>query len=396
LKQNNFTIIYGNNYFCVKQKKDKMNIIVSPSFVLEEKLLKRNLDLIGYVAHKAEIEIIMALKAFGMWKIFPLIGKHVNGASASSLNEAKLIFEEMGVWAHTYSPAFKTNEFDEILDYSNHIIFNSFNQFHQFKDKVKSRQKEIGIRINPEYSPVSTSLYNACTPGSRFGVSVDQFPEQLPVEIDGFHFHALCESDSYALADVLEVIEEKFGRYFKKIKWLNLGGGHLMTRKDYDIKHLIRTLSDFRKKHQIKIILEPGSAFTWQTGFLQSTIIDIVENKNIKTAILDVSFTAHMPDCLEMPYKPEIRGAKEPNYSLPTYRMGGNSCLSGDFIGDWSFEKELKIGDTIIFEDMIHYTMVKTTTFNGVQHPTIGILKENGVFEVFKTFVHEDYKNRLS
>ena len=373
-----------------------MNNIPSPCFVLEKKFLLKNLEKIKQVAEIAEIEIIMALKAFSMWNVFPIISKYINSASASSLNEARLIYDEMHIFAHTYSPAFKESEFNEILNYSSHIIFNSMNQFNQFYKKAKEQNKEIGIRINPEYSSVSTSLYNACTPGSRFGISAENLPEKLPEEVNGFHFHALCESDSYALADVLKVIEQKYGKYFYQIKWLNLGGGHLITKKGYNIEHLIKTLVNFKKKHNLKIILEPGSAFTWETGFLKSTIIDVVENKNIKTAILDVSFTAHMPDCLEMPYKPAIRGAIETNKNFPTYRMGGNSCLSGDFVGDWSFEKELQIGDTIIFEDMIHYTTVKTTTFNGVQHPSIGILESDGNFKLIKEFTHLDYKNRLS
>ena len=372
-----------------------MEKIPSPCYVIEEKLLRKNLSIIKNVANSANIEIIMALKAFSMWSVFPIIREYVKTGTASSLHEARLIFEHFNAKAHIYSPAYKDEEFDEIQKYCDHIIFNSLHQLEHFSNKI-NKDIKIGLRINPEYSPVSTELYNACTPGTRFGITAENLPDNLPKNVSGLHFHALCESDSYALEEVLSILEQKFGRYFHQIEWLNLGGGHLMTNKGYDTKHLIKILKAFKQKHHLDIILEPGSAFTWQTGFLKSKIIDIVENKGIKTAILDVSFTAHMPDCLEMPYKPIIRGALEPAKDLPTYRMGGNSCLSGDFVGDWSFKKELKIGDSIIFEDMIHYTMVKTTTFNGVTHPSIGMIDLNGHFKLIKKFGYEDFKNRLS
>ncbi len=369
--------------------------IPSPCYVLEEKLLRKNLETIKNVAQQAQIEIILALKAFSMWSVFPIVKQYVKSGTASSLHEARLIYEHMGEKAHIYSPAYKDDEFDELQQYSGHIIFNSLNQFNHFLPQIKPNI-QVGLRINPEYSPVATDIYNACTPGSRFGITAENLPVKLPPQVSGLHFHALCESDSYALEKVLKVLEQKFGHFFPQISWLNLGGGHLITRKDYDIPHLIKILSEFKQKHNLHIILEPGSAFAWETGYLKATIIDIVENRGIKTAILDTSFTAHMPDCLEMPYKPAIRGALEPQKELPTYRMGGNSCLSGDFVGDWSFPTELKIGDTIIFEDMIHYTMVKTTTFNGVKHPSIGMIKENGEFQLIRQFGYEDFKNRLS
>jgi carboxynorspermidine decarboxylase len=254
-----------------------------------------------------------------------------------------------------------------------------------------------GLRINPEHSETGYDLYNPCSPGSRLGVTAgDLIKHGLPEGIEGLHFHVLFESDSYALEKVLQTVEAKFGTLFPKLKWLNMGGGHLITRKDYDTGHLINILKRFREKTGLHLILEPGSAFAWETGELAATVQDITENQGILTAILDVSFTAHMPDCLEMPYKPGILGATDPVPGKPTYRMGGNSCLSGDFVGDWSFDNELKPGDRIIFLDMIHYTMVKTTTFNGVQHPSIGIWTRDGRFRLIREFRYEDYKNRLS
>ena len=372
--------------------------IPSPSYVIDEERLRKNLSLIKDVADRSGAEIIVAFKGFAMWGVFPVLKEYISGAAASSVNEARLCFEEIGSPAHTYSPVYKEDEFESIIKYSSHITFNSLNQYRKYSTVLKNNSKIIsaGLRINPEYSDVSHGLYNPCSPGSRLGIIADDLKDGLPEGIEGLHFHVLFESDSYLLEKTLEVVEKKFGHLFSSIKWINMGGGHLMTRKGYDIDHLIRLLKEFREKHGINVILEPGSAFAWETGELVSTVEDIVENNDIKTAILDVSFTAHMPDCLEMPYKPVILGASEPVQGKPTYRMGGNSCLSGDFIGEWSFNNELKQGDKIIFWDMIHYTMVKTTTFNGVQHPSIGIWRKNGKFELLKKFDYNDYKNRLS
>jgi carboxynorspermidine decarboxylase len=284
-----------------------------------------------------------------------------------------------------------------LLNYSSHISFNSLNQYRKFSHQLKKRSDiSPGLRINPEYSEISHGLYNPCSPGSRLGVTARELKDGLPEGIEGLHFHVLFESDSYALEKILGIIKERFGHLFGKLKWINLGGGHLMTREDYNTDHLIGIIKEFRSQTGIHVILEPGSAFAWETGELVSTVEDIVENKGIKTAILDVSFTAHMPDCLEMPYKPKIINASDPVKGKPAYRLGGNSCLSGDFIGDWSFENELKPGDKIVFLDMIHYTMVKTTTFNGVKHPSIGIWTRDGQFRLIRKFVYEDYKNRLS
>ncbi|MBQ7824072.1 MAG: carboxynorspermidine decarboxylase [Bacteroidaceae bacterium] len=376
-----------------------INQINTPCYVLEEKLLRSNLALIKSVKDRAGVNIILAFKAFALWKAFPIVREYIPCSTASSIHEARLAFEEMGSPAHTYSPAYTEKEFPEILKYSSHITFNSLSQFERFYPEVarSGKQASCGIRINPEYSAVETDLYNPCAPGSRLGVTVDLLPETLPVGIEGLHFHTLCESTSYELEKTLEIVEKRFGKYLQQVKWLNMGGGHLMTRKDYDVEHLIRVLQSFKVRHpHLELIMEPGSAFAWQTGFLIASVVDIVENHGIKTAILDVSFTCHMPDCLEMPYKPAIRGAVNPTNGLPTYRIGGNSCLSGDFMGDWSFDHELNIGDKVVFEDMIHYTIVKTNMFNGIPHPDIALWTKDDKLEIWRRFGYEDYKNRMA
>lgn len=376
-----------------------INQINTPCYVLEEKLLRRNLSLIKSVKDRAGVNIILAFKAFALWKAFPIVREYILCSTASSIHEARLAFEEMGSLAHTYSPAYTEKEFPEILKYSSHITFNSLLQFERFYPEVirSGKQVSCGIRINPEYSAVETDLYNPCAPGSRLGITADLLPENLPVGIEGLHFHTLCESTSYELEKTLEVVEKRFGKYLQQVKWLNMGGGHLMTRKDYDVEHLIRVLQSFKVKYpHLELIMEPGSAFAWQTGFLIASVVDIVENHGIKTAILDVSFTCHMPDCLEMPYKPAIRGAVEAADGLPVYRIGGNSCLSGDFMGEWSFEQELSIGDKVIFEDMIHYTIVKTNMFNGIPHPDIAMWTKDDRLEIWRRFGYEDYKNRMA
>jgi len=372
--------------------------IPSPCYVIDEERFRRNLALIKHVSEESGAEIILAFKGFAMWGVFPILREYVSGAAASSVDEARLCFEEIGSRAHTYSPVYREIDFKSILDYSSHVTFNSLNQYSCFSNQLKEYSKHIsaGLRINPEFSEVSHGLYNPCSPGSRLGVTADDLKNGLPEGIEGFHFHVLFESDSYALEKVLEVVDEKFGKHFPSIKWLNMGGGHLMTRAGYDTEHLIGVLKKFRERTGLHLILEPGSAFAWETGELVSTVEDVVENQGIKTAILDVSFTAHMPDCLEMPYKPKILSATDPVPGKPVYRLGGNSCLSGDVMGDWSFEIEPVIGDRIIFWDMIHYTMVKTSTFNGVHHPAIGIWTKEGKFRLIREFGYNDYKNRLS
>jgi carboxynorspermidine decarboxylase len=371
---------------------------------MEESRLRRNLALIKRVSERAGVEIILAFKAFSLWKSFPLFREYGFISAASSVNEARLAREEMGSLAHTYSPAYTEANFPVFMKYSSHITFNSLSQFSRFYPQIAAGGSRIscGLRINPEYSAVETDLYNPCAPGSRMGITARNLGDTLPDGVEGFHFHTLCESTSYDLEKTLEVVECRFGRFFKQLKWLNMGGGHLMTRRDYDTEHLISLLTSFAARYpNLSIILEPGSAFVWQTGYLLATVVDIVENGGIRTAVIDASFSCHMPDCLEMPYKPAIRGAKDVQPSpLPVdkniYRIGGCSCLSGDFMGDWSFEKPLKPGDPIIFEDMIHYTTVKTTMFNGVPHPSLALLHEDGSAEIYRAFTYEDYKNRMS
>lgn len=374
------------------------DIIPSPCYVIDEERFRKNLSLIKHVSHESGAEIIIAFKGFAMWGVFDIVREYISGAAASSLDEARLCYEEIGSPAHTYSPVFKEAEFNELLGYSSHITFNSLNQYLKYSDTLRNSNPGIsaGLRINPEVSDVSHGIYNPCSPGSRLGVRAEDLADGLPDGIEGLHFHVLFESDSYALQRVLETVEAKFSRFFTRLKWINMGGGHLITGKNYNSDHLIKLLKDFRNKTGLHVILEPGSAFAWETGELISTIEDIVVNQGITTAILDVSFTAHMPDCLEMPYKPKILNATEPVAGQPVYRIGGNSCLAGDFMGDWSFNKKLQQGERIIFLDMIHYTMVKTTTFNGVHHPSIGIWTRKGKFRLIREFGYKDYRNRLS
>lgn len=374
--------------------------IPSPAYVLEMKRLRENLELIKSVQDRAGVSIILALKGFAMWRVFPMVGQYLKGATASSLWEARLIYEEMNVKAHTYSPAYLPKDFADIMRYSSHITFNSINEYFRYKDQVRAYSESVspGIRVNPEYSEVETDLYNPAAPGSRLGEVVENFNGQLPEGVEGLHFHTLCESSSYELEKVLQSFENKFAAFFPQLKWVNFGGGHLMTRQGYNIEHLIQVLQGFRQRYpHLEVILEPGSAIAWETGVLVSSVLDIVENKGVKTAILDVSFTAHMPDTLEMPYRPRITGAdREPLPGKPAYRMGGVSCLAGDYMTEYSFNHELQVGEKIILEDMIHYTMVKTTTFNGVRHPDIAIWHEDDTLEIVREFDYDDYKNRLS
>ena len=381
--------------------------VPSPCYVMDEKLLRKNLSLIKSVADKAGVEIILAFKSFAMWKSFPIFREYIRYTTASSVYEARLAYEEFGSKAHTYSPAYTETDFPVIMKCSSHITFNSFNQFRHFYPEIEANEEKIscGIRINPEYSEVEVELYNPCAPGTRFGVTADLLPDTLPAGIEGFHCHCHCESGSYELEHTLKHIEAKFSRWFSQIKWLNLGGGHLMTRKDYDTYHLVALLNELKARYpHLEIILEPGSAFTWQTGPLVASVVDIVESRGIKTAVLDVSFTCHMPDCLEMPYQPTVRGAETlPAEAVKTarpedyiYRLGGNSCLSGDYMGSWRFDHPLQIGERIVLEDMIHYTMVKTNMFNGIHHPSIAIWHTNDTLEVYKSFGYEDYRDRMS
>ncbi|WP_373512037.1 carboxynorspermidine decarboxylase [Persicitalea sp.] len=378
--------------------------IPSPCYVLDEKLLRANLELIDSVQQEAGCKIILALKAFSMYSVFPIVGEYLSGATASSLNEVKLINDFMGEKAHTYIPAYLDAEFAEVLERSSHLTFNTLSQFERFKDRVWDFNKEnpdqrisVGIRVNPQYSEVEAEMYNPCIPGSRLGETRDKFGDTLPEGVEGIHFHTLCENGSDTLERTLETLEAKFGNLLHQAKWLNMGGGHLMTREGYDTERLIRLVKAIREKYNLDVILEPGSAIAWRTGTLYSTVLDIMDSQGIQVAILDTSFAAHMPDTLEMPYKPHIVGAHhEPVADKPTYRLGGMTCLAGDFVGDYSFDQPLQIGDKLIFEDMIHYTMVKTSTFNGVNLPSIGIWQKDDTFRLVRSFGYESFKEHLS
>ncbi|MDR1407897.1 MAG: carboxynorspermidine decarboxylase [Tannerella sp.] len=372
--------------------------VPSPCYVIEERRLRQNLELAGRVQARAGVEIILALKAFALWRTFPVVREYVSCATASSVHEARLVYEEMGRRAHACAPVYTESDFGCLLRYCSHVTFNSLRQFAGLYPMVVRDGKRVscGLRINPEYSSVKTALYNPCAAGSRLGVTGDMLGSRLPEGIEGLHFHTLCESSVHDLEQTLRAVEERFGRFLPHVKWLNMGGGHLMTHADYDVERLIGLLVSFRAKYpNLRVILEPGSAFAWQTGFLLTTVVDIVENRGVRTAIIDASFACHMPDCLEMPYRPTIRGAVEPGSGRPSYRIGGCSCLSGDWMGDWSFPAPLEIGDRLIFEDMIHYTTVKTTMFNGIPHPSIAMWTAGDELKMLRTFTYEDYRERM-
>ncbi len=385
----------------MKTIQDYYSEIHTPVYVLEEPRLRRNLSLICDIADRAGVEFILAFKAYALWKTFPIFREYISATTASSLCEARLAFEKFGSKAHTYSPAFTDYEIDDIARCSSHITFNSLPQYVRFHQRVKRMEPgiSIGLRMNPGYSEVSTALYNPCAPGTRFGITPDKLPPVLPADVEGIHFHCHCESGADVFERTLAHIEEKFSGWFPQIKWINFGGGHLVTRKDYDVEHLIDILKAFHERYpHLRVILEPGSAFAWQTGPLVSQVVDVVEDHNIRTAILNVSFTCHMPDCLEMPYMPEVRGAKVVTADCQgtyVYRLGGNSCLSGDFMSSWQFDHELQIGENVIFEDMLHYTTVKTNTFNGITHPSIALLHTDGTLEMLREYGYADYRDRM-
>lgn len=376
----------------------------TPYYIVYEEKLRRNLDLITRVSQESGATIIMAFKANALWRTFPIFREYGIHSTASSINEMMLANEELGCKAHTYCPAYTDLTIKKFIEGSSHITFNSVDQFKRFvpainehNSKFPEERVSCGLRINPMCSVIEADIYNPCCPGSRFGILAQDL-KTLPEGIEGFHFHALCESTSYDLAKVLNAMEEQFGQWLPNLKWINMGGGHLMTRKGYDVEHLIHLIQDFKLRHpNLEVILEPGSAFCWQTGDLEATVVDVVENCGIKTAIVDVSFACHMPDCLEMPYKPVITQAlKDVDIEKPTYRIGGNSCLSGDYVGDWSFELELKTGDRLTFEDMNHYTTVKTNMFNGIDHPAIVLQHIDGTIETLREYTYKDYKSRMS
>ncbi len=382
----------------------KINEIPTPFYIVYEERLRKNLELINRVKREADVNIIMAFKANALWRTFPIIKEYCQASTASSLNEMQLALEELGNEVHSYCPAYTPDTIGKYLAGSTHITFNSVSQWERFRYEVDhhnsnadNRHVSPGLRVNPRCSVIETDIYNPALPGSRFGVTADCLGDTLPDGLEGLHFHALCESSSYDLAKVLDAFEEQFGKYLPQVKWVNMGGGHLMTRKDYDVDHLISLLKSFKSRYPwLNVILEPGSAFTWRTGDLITSVVDIVDNQGVKTAIVDVSFACHMPDCLEMPYKPAITECIEVDTAMPTYRLGGNSCLSGDFVGDWSFASPLKIGTRLTLEDMNHYTTVKTNMFNGIQHPAIVLCRANGECEYLRRFTFEDYKSRMS
>lgn len=372
------------------------NKLNTPCYVVDESLLIKNLEIMKEVQDRTGCHILLAQKGFSMYSVYPLIGSYLKGVTSSSLFEARLGFEEMGKEVHIYAPAYKEEEFDEILKYSDHIVFNSFNEWNKYKDKVRNysqKKIECGIRINPEYSEIETDIYNPCFENSRLGTTLKNFKEDELDGIDGLHFHTMCEQNSDTLERTVEVVDKKFGKYLKNMKWLNFGGGHHITREDYDIETLIKSILYMKEKYDLEIYLEPGEAVALNTGYLVSTVLDITEN-GMKLAILDTSAACHMPDVLEMPYRPNIIGSGMPNEYENTYRFGGPTCLAGDIIGDYSFKEPLKPGDKLVFCDMAHYSMVKNNTFNGINLPDI-VLSTNEGIKVIKKFNYDDFKSRL-
>ena len=380
----------------------------TPAFIVDERLLKRNLKILKDVKDRTGCKILLAQKGFSMFYFYPLIGHYLDGTTASSLFEARLGYEEMEkkftkkqIETHIFNPAFRDDEIDEILDVTNHIVFNSFRQWSKFKDKVNEKERELGkkiscgIRVNPEFSEVETEIYNPSGRYSRFGVTIKNFKGDELKGIEGLHFHALCEQNSDALENVLKVFEEKFGKYLYDMKWVNFGGGHHITREDYDIERLVRCINHIKEKYDVEVYLEPGEAVALNTGFLVSEVLDVMENE-MEILLMDTSASCHMPDVIEMPYRPFIFGSGMPGEKKYTYRLGGPTCLAGDIIGDYSFDEPVKPGDKLIFTDMGHYSMVKTNTFNGINLPAIAAYTEKKGLEVIKTFVYEDFRNRLS
>lgn len=377
-------------------------MIDTPYYIVYEDRLRTNLEKLKQVAEAADVKIIMAFKANALWKTFPVIKEYFHSSTASSLNEMKLSLDYLGHDVHAYCPVYTERTFPEFLKGCSHITFNSLAQYEKFRSQIEAadRKVSVGLRVNPHCSVIETDIYNPCVPGSRFGENPDKLANGLPDGIEGLHFHALCESDSHDLEKVLDAFIEQYGHLLPGLKWLNMGGGHLITRKDYDTEHLIKLMKRMHERYpNLEIILEPGSAFTWQTGDLVTEVLDVVEDAGIKTAIIDASFACHMPDCLEMPYQPRVEeaigtvadGADSPY----RYRLGGNSCLSGDFVGDWCFDHPLNPGDRLTLCDMNHYTTVKTNMFNGIQHPSIWFQPHDGDPVLLREFTYDDYRDRM-
>ena len=375
----------------------KSHLLPSPCWLLEEEKLLTNLELLQRVKDQSGAKVLLALKGYALWKSFDTIRTYLDGCCASGLHEAKLAHEEFRKEVHTYAPAFKEEELEEIAAISHHLVFNSPAQFKRFSTQAKeiNPSLSLGLRINPECSQAPKEIYNPCGLYSRLGTTLENIDETILAQCDGLHFHALCEEDSDALEEVLKAFEEKFGNYIPQMQWINFGGGHHITRKGYDVEKLIGLIKAFKSRYNVEVYLEPGEAVGWQTGPLITTVLDIVHN-GIDIAILDSSAEAHMPDTIIMPYRADVRDAGEAGEKAYTYRLGGNTCLAGDIMGDYSFDRPLKIGDNIIFEDQMHYTMVKATTFNGIKLPSIAIKRINGDIEVVKEFGYEEFKGRLS
>lgn len=373
------------------------NALPTPCYVVDEKLLRKNLSVLKSVQDRTGAHILLALKGFSMYSTFPIVGEYLKGMTASSLNEARLGYEEMQKEVHAYVPAFIDSEFEDYLKYCDHLVFNSFDQWNKYKDRVKAygpKKVSCGLRVNPEYSEIQTPIYDPCYKYSRLGITLANFrPEELE-GIDGIHFHTMCEQNSDVLKRTIPYIDEKFGPYIAKMKWLNMGGGHHITREDYDIETLIESIMFFKNKYGVEVYLEPGEAIALNTGFLVTKVLDIVNNE-MDIALLDASAACHMPDVLEMPYRPHIIGSGKAGEFEYTYRLGGGTCLAGDIIGDYSFKEPLKPGDRLVFTDMAHYTMVKNNTFNGVNLPSIAFNSEKDGIQIVKTFGYEDYKSRL-
>lgn len=370
--------------------------VKTPCFVVDEKRLTDNLEILKDVSERAGCKILLAQKAFSMFYAYPLISKYLAGTTASGLYEARLGKEKFGGETHVFSPAYREDEFQEILKYADDIVFNSPTQVKKYAQKAKRLGKSVGLRVNPECSTQEGhAIYDPCSPGSRLGTTLGNFDESILPLLDGLHFHTLCEQNSDDLETTAKAFEEKFGKYLKDMKWLNFGGGHHITRKDYDREKLISVVKHFREKYDVKVYLEPGEAVVLNAGFMVSTVLETMNN-GMDIAILDTSAACHMPDVIEMPYRPPLMNSGEPNEKAFTYRLGGPTCLAGDVIGDYSFDEPLNEGDRVIFEDMALYTMVKTNTFNGMPLPSILYRKSDGEIITVKTFGYEDFVSRLS
>lgn len=372
-----------------------INKIPTPYYITDETLLVHNLEILKRVKDETGCKILLAQKAFSQFCLYPLIAEYLDGTTASGLYEAKLGYEKMGKDTHVFAPAFKDDEIDEILSICDHVVFNSFSQWNKYKEKCLTSGKKFGLRINPEFSTQDHAIYDPCSKGSRLGITLSNFEGHDLNGITGLHFHTLCEQNSDDLVKTLKVVEEKFGKYLHKMKWVNFGGGHHITRNNYDVDTLIKCINDFKNKYSVDVFLEPGEAVALNAGFLITTVLDIIDNE-IKIGILDASAACHMPDVIEMPYRPNIVGAGKPDEKAYTYRFGGNTCLAGDIIGDYSFDKPLNVGDKLIFCDMAIYSMVKNNTFNGIKLPSIAVADLNGNVKLIKEFGYENFKNRLS